>query len=222
MGDEWPMQMPHGLSLARFLWRMTLPFKLQIVLYNYGPLWDPAMSFEKPETCNDLLSYRVACLLASSGALVVRLCEGRYGISRREWRLIAKLADYGPLSPSDLARHAQCDRPLVSRAIADMVAKGLVSRSNEAGNKRKVTVELTGKGQALHAEIFPQTAAIGSRILQALSPEEVRAFEHALDVLTASAKEVNLTYPLTEKANRSHGGSRLVASSSGPDLTNFW
>lgn len=49
------------------------------------------MSFARPATVDDLLNYRLSCLLASSGAMVTRLCEGRYGITRREWRLVALL-----------------------------------------------------------------------------------------------------------------------------------
>ena len=38
-----------------------------------------------PEAANDLLMYRLNRLLAVAGSLVVRLCEGGYGITRREW-----------------------------------------------------------------------------------------------------------------------------------------
>ena len=45
-----------------------------------------------PQTLDDLLNYRLLRLYAQSGAPVIRLLEGRYGISRREWRLLALLA----------------------------------------------------------------------------------------------------------------------------------
>lgn len=179
------------------------------------------MSFEQPAVCTDLLNFRIARLLASSGALVIRLCEGRYGISRREWRLIAMLADHGALSPSELARHAYSDRPLVSRAISDLVAKGFVSRLNEPGHKRRALVALTEQGRALHAELFPITADINSQVLKALTPEEIRVFDRALDVLTQAAERVNQNYPLTEKADRRKGGSRQLLPA-GRGLAPVW
>lgn len=166
------------------------------------------MSFENPATCDELLNYRLARLLASSGAPIIRICEGRYGISRREWRLIAMLADHGPLSPSALAEHAHTDRPLVSRAIAGLVEKGLVSRVSTPGDKRRACVELTGAGRDLHGELFPETAKINSLVLSALSPEDRQVFDRALDMLTEAAVQLTHDYPLTEKADRRRGGSR--------------
>ena len=42
------------------------------------------MTLTRPDTLDDLLNYRLMRLFAVSGAPVVRLCEGRYGIARRE------------------------------------------------------------------------------------------------------------------------------------------
>ena len=69
------------------------------------------MSFSEPLSVDDLLNYRLSRLLASSGAMVTLLCEGRYGITRREWRMICILAAHGALSPSELAQQAHLERP---------------------------------------------------------------------------------------------------------------
>ena len=85
---------------------------------------------------DDLLLYRLSRLLAVGGSMVIRLCEGRFGITRREWRLIATLASRGDLSSSQLAEHAQLDRARTSKAVGSMVAKGLLSRAHPAGDRR--------------------------------------------------------------------------------------
>jgi hypothetical protein len=46
----------------------------------------------RPETLDDLLLYRMARLPSVAGSMVIRLCEGRFGITRREWRLLGVLA----------------------------------------------------------------------------------------------------------------------------------
>ena len=167
-----------------------------------------AMSFEAPTTCDDLLNYRINLLLASSGALVVRLCEGRYGISRREWRLMVVLVDHGPLQPSELALHSHSDRPQVSRAINDLLGKGLVQRVNDAGSGKRARVGLSDKGRALYDELFPQVVKINGRIMQVLTPEQIRAFDETLRLLTESAREVFESDRNLEHANRRQGGSR--------------
>ena len=83
------------------------------------------LSLRQPAHLDDLLNYRVLRLHALGGAPVIRLLEGRYGIARREWRLIALLAARGPLSPSALAEAAQLDRPRTSRAAGVLLGKGL-------------------------------------------------------------------------------------------------
>src|SRR5690554_4653047 len=177
------------------------------------------MSFAQPTRCEELLNYRIARLLSVSGALLIRLCEGRFGISRREWRLIAMLADYGPLAPSELARHAYTDRPQVSRAISGLVEKGLVSRIDDERHRAAVT--LTDKGRVLHAELFPLTANINSSILKTLTPDQIDALDYALDALTQAAEQLNQSYPLKEKADRRKGGSWQFTSSK-PDLLDVW
>ena len=82
---------------------------------------------------DDLLLYRLSRLLAVAGSLVIRLCEGRFGITRREWQLIATLACHGELNSSQLAEHAQLDRARTSRAIGSLVDKGLASRTVPPG-----------------------------------------------------------------------------------------
>lgn len=53
--------------------------------------------------------------------MVIRLCEGRLGITRREWRIIALLAQDEGLLSSQLAERAQLDRARTSKAITSLV-----------------------------------------------------------------------------------------------------
>ena len=166
------------------------------------------MSFAEPATVNDLLNYRLSCLLTQSGAMVTRLCEGRYGITRREWRLICILAAQGAMSPSELAVRAHLERARISRHITDLVAKNLVARALVQGDKRRAVVALNKRGEALYAELFPQSVKLNNKVLEALSPVELAAFDIALDRLTVAAETFSHSNLLTEKADRRHGGSR--------------
>ena len=70
-----------------------------------------------PQVLGDLLLYRLSRLAGAAGMPAVRLCEGRYGITRREWRMLALLAEGGVMHPSALAVQAQLDRARTSRAL---------------------------------------------------------------------------------------------------------
>jgi len=169
------------------------------------------MSFARPTTVDDLLNYRLSCLLASSGAMVTRLCEGRYGITRREWRLIALLAAHGAMSPSELAQRAQLERARISRHITELAAKKLVARVPVHEDRRRARVELTERGRRLYDELFPQSVRFNNEVLRALSPSELAAFDAALRRLTEVAERLSSSNPVPEKADRRHGGSRRLA-----------
>jgi DNA-binding MarR family transcriptional regulator len=168
------------------------------------------MSLTEPSTTSDLLNYRLSRLLASSGAMVVRLCEGRYGITRREWRLIALLAEHGPMSPSQLAQMAHLERNRVSRLIPELVAKQLITRAAVRGDARRAEVAITQAGRALYAELLPQSVAFNREVLAVLSAPERDAFDQALQKLTEAAERIAAAKPVAEKADRRHGGARRL------------
>lgn len=138
-----------------------------------------------PRTLDDLLLYRTSRLLSVAGSMVIRLCEGRFGITRREWRLIATLAGHGALGSSQLAEHAQLDRARTSRAVSSLVEKELVSREQPAGDRRHVLLRLTARGTKLHAELYPLVSAINTELLGALDTAEVALLDDMLQRLHA-------------------------------------
>jgi DNA-binding MarR family transcriptional regulator len=166
------------------------------------------LSLRDPQTLDELLNYRLLRLHAASGAPVVRLLEGRYGIARREWRLLAMLAGQGPLSPSALAERAQLDRPRTSRAIGSLLRKKLVQRGGQPGDARRALVGLTPAGRRLHDELFPQVAEINRQVVAVLDDAAVQALDAALVALTAQATRLNTELSQDVSADRYHGGSR--------------
>ena len=141
----------------------------------------------QPQSISDLLLFRINRLLSVGGAPVIRLCEGAHGISRREWRLLAAMANGGGLMPSQLAQHAQLDRARTSKAITSLVQKKLVQREVQLGDKRKALVRLSDAGRALYARLFPQVLVIHHELLSVLTPAEVALLDGLLDKLQVSA-----------------------------------
>ncbi|MDE2628122.1 MAG: winged helix-turn-helix transcriptional regulator [Burkholderiales bacterium] len=168
------------------------------------------LSLRDPHTLDELLNYRLARLYAASVAPVTRLMEGRWGISRREWRLLALLAAFGATSPSALAQRAHLDRPRTSRAIGSLVAKQLAERSAELGDARRARIVLTEAGRQLYREVFPQVAAINARVMTVLDDTAAQALDRALEQLTAHAVQLNAELARDVGADRQAGGSRRV------------
>jgi len=160
------------------------------------------------ETVNDLLLYRLGRVGSPVSSLVVRLCEGRYGITRREWAVLAQLhgQPQGVL-PSVLAEHMHRDRARTSRTLTALLGKGLIQRMVLPHDRRSARVSLTPAGQALYDELMPQVQAINARILEALAPEQKQAFDAALERLHAQAQLLLAEMaPELPKADRRRGG----------------
>ncbi|TFZ03928.1 MarR family winged helix-turn-helix transcriptional regulator [Ramlibacter humi] len=169
----------------------------------------PPARLRAPRRLDDLLLYRLSRLLATGGHAVIRLCEGRYGITRREWRVLSLLAEQpGMLSSSELALRAQLDRARTSRAITSLVAKRLVRREAGPGDRRQVRLSLTPAGQSLHDELFPQVAAVNRDLLAVLDEGEAAALQAALDRLQSRADELHQAAAALPKADRRRGRTR--------------
>ena len=147
-------------------------------------------SLRDPTDITQLLNYRLAALVAASGSAVIRLCEGRYGVSRREWHLLGLLEAHGSQSPSDLAASCHLDRARVSRAIAALSGKGLVKRSSMPADQRRATVELTSSGRKLHRRAFEEVSSINARLLEGLDDVRLSQLDALLRLLKANADVV--------------------------------
>lgn len=165
----------------------------------------------QPEVIEDLLLYRINRLLSVAGSMVIRLCEGRFGITRREWRAIALLASRPGLMSSQLAEQAQLDRARTSRAITSLVAKKLVRRVVGPGDRRQARLALTAEGDALYAELFPLVQDINRKLLAGLPAEQVAALEAALDGLQRRADSMVAQAELPKADRRRGGRGRVLA-----------
>jgi DNA-binding MarR family transcriptional regulator len=170
-------------------------------------IYPVTLGLRQPRHIDELLNYRLLRLYAVSGAPVIRLLEGRYGISRREWRLLALLALHGELSPSGLAEKAHLDRPRATRGVQVLVDKQLARRVPLPGDARRAMVSLTAAGQQLYDELFPQIAAINQQVVSALGDEAVAALDAALAQLTTQAEAVNQQVLRDLRADRQAGAA---------------
>ena len=168
-----------------------------------------------PEKHDDLLNYQLKRLVGIGGAPAIRLCEGRYGVTRQEWRLIAAFVEEGPMTPSTVAR--RCSWPIepgrISRIISSLTAKGLVRRAQLSSDGRRAMLEVTADGSRLYAELFPQLAEINRRIMMALDEGEAILLATFLEKLTARARQIHDEGDgVDARADRRLGSSRRLGT----------
>jgi DNA-binding MarR family transcriptional regulator len=140
-----------------------------------------------PQSILDLLNYQLHVLLSFSTAGITRICEQEFGITRHEWGYIGLLAAFGAMAPSELALRSGMDRSRTSKALMPLLAKGLVSRRSQPGDRRYAMVALSASGRRLYERLFPRALAVHHELLQALTPQEARLLARALGKLRPRA-----------------------------------
>lgn len=164
-------------------------------------------NLSSPQSIDDLLLYRLARLLSVGSTSAIRLFEGQFSITRREWRVMASLWPDESLLSSELAEHAQLDRARTSRAISSLVAKGLIDRQAVPSDQRKATLTLTGKGHNLYESAFPVVAELNQRLTQGLSDDALKALDAAINHIQATADKLK-NEAGQPKANRRRSGNK--------------
>jgi len=84
---------------------------------------------------------------------------------------------------SDLADAKNISRPAISQAVNMLVAKGLVTRNRDTGDRRHVRLALTDTGNGLLDAIFEDTDRWMMRLLVPLSDEELQTLAEAMQAL---------------------------------------
>jgi DNA-binding MarR family transcriptional regulator len=143
----------------------------------------------------DLLLFRLHKLSAQASRPITRLCEGRYGITRREWRLILTLARSGRLLSTQLANTARIDPARTSRAVTLLVEKGLARREPRPSDRRFVEIVLTDEGRRIYEEMMPVVLEIDGALLASFTESERELLDAFLSRL-----EQRAALPLVDEA----------------------
>jgi DNA-binding MarR family transcriptional regulator len=144
-------------------------------------------SLTDPRTIKDLLSYRVHKLAGALSRGAASRYKREFGVSLVEWRTIALLGDFAPLSLKQLAALAALDKSLVSRTITALADRHLVQREVSTADAREVELRLSPAGVTLHAGLMRAAAERDAAFHGALSPEERAVLDTLLQKLEAEA-----------------------------------
>ena len=129
------------------------------------------------------LPYRLDILAESVSRGLSRLYKEPYGLGVPEWRVLAHLGQYAPITAKAIGAHSRMHKTKVSRAVAGLEALGFLVRSGSHEDRREDLLSLTAKGKAAYDDLAPKAADFARHLLDDLSTAERRALEHAIDHL---------------------------------------
>ena len=127
------------------------------------------------------LPYRLSVTTNRVSRAFAALYEQEFGISIPEWRAIAVLGAFAPLSSNEICDRTAMDKAKVSRAVATLLKRGLIEREAHGTDQRLIQLTLSRKGQKIYEAIIPRARAIEAEVTKALSKADVAHLHRVLD-----------------------------------------
>ncbi|MBO1014822.1 MarR family transcriptional regulator [Achromobacter sp. SD115] len=158
----------------------------------------------------DMLMYRLYQAWSQSNPVFLRLCEGRFGITRREWRVLACAVEGGTMNSAELAAAAKLDLTRTSRTLGALCEKGWLRRLHDSADRRVVRVEATAEGIARYDALLPEVSRLNDLLVQDLSDDEVALLRNFLGRIEQRGRRMAEDNIVSEKASRRDGGTRRL------------
>lgn len=136
----------------------------------------------------NFLPYRLSVLAQLVSESLHDLYAAPFGLSVTQWRVMAALGRFAPLTASDVGQRIVMDKVAVSRAVAGLMKRGLIERATDLNDRRRASLRLSAQGLAMYAEIVPLALGYEERLYAALAPEDRRTLNVLCDQLFAHAK----------------------------------
>jgi DNA-binding MarR family transcriptional regulator len=134
------------------------------------------------------LPYRLSVASNAVSRLIARAYEDRFGLTIPQWRLIAVLAEDGPLTQQAIGARTVMDKVTVSRATQGLVKRRLVQRAPHDADGRSHHLALSKAGERLYSEVSPVALEYEARLLQQFDPAAVEELKRVLRHLESTAE----------------------------------
>lgn len=138
----------------------------------------------------NFLPYRLSILAQVVSESLHALYADRFRLTVTQWRVMAALGRFAPLTASEVGQRIVMDKVAVSRAVTALLRRGLVERLVDRADRRRASLRLSARGRALHARIVPLALDYEQRLVAALDAPARRRFDALADRLLARAVEL--------------------------------
>lgn len=130
------------------------------------------MSEQKDFNLSTFFPYQVRMFYHSVSQTIKAVYNLKYGLSVDEWRTMANLYEYEPLSAKQIVKRSSIGKVNVSRAIASLQKKNYLERHIDPTDRRRVLLRLTLQGKNVMKELLPLLQETEQEILSGLTEKE--------------------------------------------------
>jgi DNA-binding MarR family transcriptional regulator len=105
------------------------------------------------------------------------------GLTHAQFDIIATLGNTAGMPYKELGERTLITKGTLTGVIERLEQKGLVERERCKIDKRSFFIRLTGQGEKLFAEVFPQVISKGAELFTSMDGEDFDALEQQLSRL---------------------------------------
>ena len=116
----------------------------------------------------EFLPYRLSVLSNTISNAIADLYRDRFGLGIPDWRVMAVLARFPGSSAQQLVERTRMDKVAVSRAVARLSERGLLTRATSDEDRRRSRLELSEAGRDVYREIVPLARDYEAQLLSRL------------------------------------------------------
>lgn len=120
---------------------------------------------------------RLAEAVSEELALIYR---ARFGLEVGTWRVLATVGAERTCTAQFIAASTRMHKTRVSRAIAELLTRGLLEHGTGSRDRREQPLRLAPAGRRLYTQLVPLVLAREAQLLGCLAEAERRAFLSAL------------------------------------------
>jgi len=105
----------------------------------------------------------------------------RHGVSIGMWYFLRALWEEDGLTQRELSRRVRMMEPTTATALENMERRGLISRTRNSQDRRKVNIRLTDRGRRLREVLLPYAIEVNQVALAGISPKKIPLLREQLD-----------------------------------------
>jgi DNA-binding MarR family transcriptional regulator len=138
----------------------------------------------------EFLPYRLNVCASQVSQALSRICADHCKIGVPEWRVLVTLGEHGLTTAKAIGLHSHMHKTKVSRAVALLERRKLVTRRANRADLREAFLSLTPAGRAIYNDLAPLALDFARRLIDTVDAADRAAFNRTLTVLTERSAKI--------------------------------
>lgn len=150
----------------------------------------PSATVDVALKLEEFLPYRLNVCASLVSQALSRIYAERYKIGVPEWRVLVTLGEFGAMTAKAIGIHSHMHKTKVSRAVAMLERRKLLTRRANKADLREAFLSLTPAGRDIYNELAPMALEFARQLLETVDATDRAALDRAIKKLTERSAQL--------------------------------